>query len=207
MGSVSVHREVRGISTLDLFLDECDAGLRERIVAHATGSESGESILWLAVRDRENPDDVYAGCVLYKRVTEPKYGYGTGEFWYKDMSEHCGPCYYDVPNKVWNALTPLPEDPDGPRGESTDHDYRYNWRRAVEARRAALAARPKVKPGDVVEFPGVTYHGYEDVIGFEYVEKSIFRPVYADGTLYSRVRLRGWTKQDYRIVEKETVDA
>ena len=203
MGSTSVYRDVRGISTFDLVADELRDDFRDRVVAHATASEQhdcGSSVFWAAVRDRENPDEVFALCVLYKRVTESKYGYGTGEFWYKVMDETVGPCYYDVPNKVWNALTPLPAD------EPAD-SYRAGWRANVEARRAALAARPKVKPGDVVEFPGVTYRGYEDVIGFEYVEKSIFRPVYVDGTLYSRVRLRGWTKQHYRLVEKETVDA
>lgn len=202
MGSVSVHRDVRGISTLDLFLDECGPGLRDRIVAHATARESDESILWLAIRDHENPDDVYAGCVLYKRRTEPKYGHGLGEFWYKDMSEHVGPCYYDVPKKVWGALTPY----------TGDDAYRIGWRSAVAERRAALAARPKPKPGDVVQFPDTTWLLPEPTDRFLYVEKSLFRPIVPEtddhyGGIGGLIRLRGWSKCAYTIVDPETVPA
>lgn len=207
MGSISVQRDVRGVSTLDLYLDEFGDRREEfarRIVASATSGgethDGGSSILWLALRDHENPDEVYAVCVLYKRVTEGKYGYGRrGEFWYKDMSEHVGPCYYDVPKKVWDALTPLP--PDEP-----DDSYRATWRATVAEQKAALAARPKPRPGDIVDFGDVTWGGYEPGTRFRYVEKSVFRPIFDGGDLESgwapghegaRVRLRGWTKQHY----------
>lgn len=206
MGSISVYRDVRGVSTFDLVADELRGDFKDRVVAYATSSseshDCGSTIFWAAVRDRENPDETFALCVLYKRVTEGKHGFGRrGEFWYKDMDETVGPCYYDVPDKVWNALTPL--DPDG----ETEHAYRYEWRRKVEALRARKAARPKVTPGTVIAFPHVTYGGYEDVVGFEHVEKSVFRPVFTGGLTGGRVRLGGWAKQHYVLVEKETVDA
>lgn len=206
MGSVSVYRDVRGVSTLDLYLDEFSDRREEftrRIVASATASEQhdcGSSILWLAVRDHENPDDVYAVCVLYKRVTESEDPWGRrgGEFWYKDMSEHVGPCYYDVPKKVWDALTPLPAD-------EPDDSYRATWRAEVARRKAEAAARPKPKRGDIVDFGDVTWGGYAPGTRFRYVEKSTFRPIgdeYGDGF---PVRLRGWSKCAYTIVEPEPV--
>lgn len=206
MGSMSVYRDVRGISTFDLVADELGPDFRDRVVTYATSSSEphdyGSTIFWAAVRDRDNPDEVFALCVLYKRVTEGKYGYGRrGEFWYKVMDETVGPCCYGVPDKVWNALTPLPD------AESED-SYRAGWRAAVEAHRAARAARPKVKPGDVLCFPDVAFNGYADVVGFEHVEKSVFRPVFSGGLRGGRVRLGGWKRLDYRLVdETETVDA
>jgi hypothetical protein len=207
MGSVSVYRDIKGVSTLDLIVDELGGAnadvLRDRIVAHAISStephDCGSSIFWAAVRDDNDPAEVFALCVLFLRRNETDYKHG--EFWYKDMTEHVGPAYFDVPDVVWDALTPL-----DPAGE-TEHEYRYEWRRGVEAHRALGIAKRRPKIGETIEFLHATF-GSIATQRFVFDGKSLFRPVY-DGCEPSarRVRLRGWTTTPYRIVEKETVDA
>lgn len=50
------------------------------------------------------------------------------EIGYKQMTEHCGPCYYDVPEKVWKVLEA------NIQYAPTD-EYSQNWRNKVAENR------------------------------------------------------------------------
>ncbi|CTQ34820.1 DUF6927 domain-containing protein [Jannaschia rubra] len=78
---------------------------------------------------------VYAGIVLTSRRD--------GEWGYKDMCETMGPHEAAAPLKLLDLLSPL-----DPEVET----YAAAWRDRVAAHHAARRARPKVRPGDVIEF-------------------------------------------------------
>ena len=78
---------------------------------------------------------VYAGIVLTSRRD--------GEWGYKAMCETMGPHEAAAPGKLLDLLSPLV-----PEVET----FAGAWRERVAAHHAARRARPKVRPGDVVEF-------------------------------------------------------
>lgn len=59
----------------------------------------------------------------------------------KEMDEFCGPCYYNCPASVYNALTPVPYS-----------DLSENWRETVKARYDKSAAINKLANNDIVVF-------------------------------------------------------
>ena len=73
-----------------------------KVLASGTTKESGQSIWWAAI---DEPDGAYALCVLYTR--------GRSEWTYKVMDETVGPCYYEIPRKVGEALARHPRQRDG----------------------------------------------------------------------------------------------
>jgi hypothetical protein len=150
-------------------------------VAHATSVEGREHYLWIA-----RPDElgrVYAEIVKYTR--RPDY------FSEKSMHECMGVCAYNVPDNVWNVLSPLPSDA---------QDYWHEWRAKVTERRAAgwrEAARLGVKPGMHVEFDG----DYDGKVMLMNDDGKTFYAVDPDGVRSSmRYRLRGWRSSTARIV-------
>lgn len=84
--------------------------------------------------------EVWCLVCLYKKR---KTGW-LNEVGYKDMSEHCGPIEYDVPNKVWEVLEANKE------FAPTDK-YAVEWRQEVEKRRGQPKLRP-LKEGDFIQF-------------------------------------------------------
>ena len=78
---------------------------------------------------------VYAGVILTQRHQ--------GEWGYKDLCETMGPHEAQAPARLLALLSPL--DPDV-------ETHATAWRERVAAHDAAKRARPKVRPGDVVEF-------------------------------------------------------
>ena len=78
---------------------------------------------------------VYAGVVLTSRRD--------GEWGYKAMCETMGPHEAAAPCKLLDLLSPL-----DPKVET----FAAAWRERVAAHHAARRARPKVRPGDVIEF-------------------------------------------------------
>ena len=78
---------------------------------------------------------VYAGIVLTSRRD--------GEWGYKAMWETMGPHEAAAPLKLLDLLSPL-----DPEVET----YAAAWRERVAAHHAARRTRPKIRPGDVIEF-------------------------------------------------------
>jgi hypothetical protein len=78
---------------------------------------------------------VYAGIVLTSRRN--------GEWGYKAMCETMGPHEAAAPLKLLDLLSPL---------DSQVETFAAAWRERVAANHAARRVRPKVRPGDVVEF-------------------------------------------------------
>ena len=72
----------------------------------------------------------------------PDHGWG-----YKDMTEGCGPCYYDCPLGFLDLVPNVPE------------PYGAEWREKVRAHHASRLAklRNPHKPGDMVSYGGTTY--------------------------------------------------
>ena len=72
----------------------------------------------------------------------PQHGWG-----YKDMTESCGPCYYDCPLGFLDLVPNVPE------------PYGAEWREKVRQHHAKRAdkRRNPPKPGDLVSYGGTTY--------------------------------------------------
>lgn len=71
-----------------------------------------------------------------------------GEFLYKEMSEDCGPYYYDAPKKMLDMLDQLAPDP----GE-----YAQKWRAKCREKLAAKKSRTVWQAGDRIEYGGAEY--------------------------------------------------
>ena len=78
---------------------------------------------------------VYAGVILTSRKD--------GEWGYKDLCETMGPFEAEAPARLLALLSPL---------DAGVETHATAWRERVAAYHAAKCARPKVRPGDVVEF-------------------------------------------------------
>jgi hypothetical protein len=115
------------------------------IIQFSVIDQSTRGNVWYAIAriDRPNENPLFYGLVwLINRRR--------GEFIYKDMSEDCGPFYYDMPARLLDQLDKLA--PNAPESA-------LNWRAKC---RAHIAAKRKtktiVKPGDIVKF---SPHGAE----------------------------------------------
>lgn len=181
MGWSFTLTDPKGRTTIDLVLAEFPS-IHDRVVASATAVEGGQNIMWLAVKNADDPTKVEALCILYKRRS---YEFGT-----KGMSEPVGPCYYRIPDRVFNRLT----------DHQRQSDDAQEWWDRVKAERAKGGVRRRPKAGEVVRFDCARWRGV-DTDCFEFVAKSVFIPRFADGRSSYRVQLRGWTTQDYAIVE------
>jgi hypothetical protein len=109
------------------------------IIQFSVIDQSTRGNVWYAIAriDRPNENPLFYGLVwLINRRR--------GEFIYKDMSEDCGPFYYDMPARLLDQLDKLA--PNAPESA-------LNWRAKC---RAHIAAKRKtktiVKPGDIVKF-------------------------------------------------------
>ena len=93
-------------------------------------AERGATIYAIMWRDTPNTARAYFGMVF---LTERK----RGEFYYKDMSEDCGPYQYDMPARMLERLEQLAPNPAGP--------YAANWRESVRQHHARKNAKAKAK--------------------------------------------------------------
>lgn len=84
-----------------------------------------------AIMHRDTPDQPrqYFGMVF---ITERK----AGQFGYKDLSEECGPHYYEAPLAMIDNLDRLAPSPTG---------YAAKWRETVREHHARKAAKAKTK--------------------------------------------------------------
>jgi hypothetical protein len=180
MGTWGSYRDTRGKGAFEVlgehnasFAEDEDARARSlarhhrTAVAHATSVEDGTRLLWIARMDEET-SEVRCECIIYTKRAD--------YFSEKSMDEGMGPAFYNVPDKVWGALTTLPE------GE-----FAREWRDKVRERRRqgwGEAGRLKLGHGERVEFMGDPY----GVGVVEYMDGKVWR--YADRE--GLVRLRGW---------------
>lgn len=125
MGSTSVHRD-KGITNEEFFF-----GRERNFTVHASGTVHG--IFYAAVERQDDPGTVY-GYVI-KTQWAPRDHFN---FTYKDMSETCGPCYYEAPQSVLDALTP------------TESATALAWRDECAAHQAQRAALRGLHDGDQV---------------------------------------------------------
>jgi len=93
-------------------------------------AERGAIVYAIMYRDTPNEPRRHFGMVY---ITERK----NGEFAYKDISEDCGPHYYDMPARMLARLEELAPNPAGP--------YAANWREAVRQHHARKNAKAKAK--------------------------------------------------------------
>jgi hypothetical protein len=93
-------------------------------------AERGATVYAIMYRDTPNQPRAFYGMVF---ITERK----NGEFAYKEISEDCGPHYYDMPARMLARLEELAPSPSGP--------YAANWREAVRQRHARKNAKAKAK--------------------------------------------------------------
>jgi hypothetical protein len=103
-------------------------------LAPKPGREMPKPLMHGYVRDATGAI-VHAGIVLTFRRD--------GEWGYKDMCETMGPHEAAAPPKLLDLLSPL-----DPEVET----FAAAWRERVAAHHMARRARPKVRPGDVIEF-------------------------------------------------------
>lgn len=101
---------------------------------NAWGFESiatrGAVVYAIMYRDTPNEPRAHYGMVF---LTQRK----NGEFFYKEMSEDCGPHYYDMPAGMLSRLEQLAPNPAGP--------YAANWRETVRQHHARKNAKAKAK--------------------------------------------------------------
>jgi hypothetical protein len=115
-------------------------------------SANNPGIIQFSVIDQSTRGNVWYSIARIDRPNENPLFYGLvwlvnrrrGEFIYKDMSEDCGPFYYDMPARLLDQLDKLA--PNAPESA-------LNWRAKC---RAHIAAKRKtktiVKKGDIVRF-------------------------------------------------------
>lgn len=102
--------------------------------ANAWGFESiaerGATVYAIMYRDTPNQPRAFYGMVFLTQRKE-------GNFYYKEISEDCGPYQYDMPARMLGRLEELAPNPAGP--------YAANWREAVRQRHAKKNAKAKAK--------------------------------------------------------------
>jgi hypothetical protein len=93
-------------------------------------AERGATVYAIMYRDTPNQPRAFYGMVF---LTQRK----NGEFYYKEISEDCGPYQYDMPARMLARLEELAPSPSGP--------YAANWREAVRQHHARKNAKAKAK--------------------------------------------------------------
>lgn len=180
MGWTGYHREKGQTDREHLQNELCRDGLR--IVECATITDGEYRVFYAAVRYEQATAGFPEGYTFGLVVLQKWMRAGYENYYRKEMDETMGPCYYDAPAKVLDALSP------------TDSDYATEWRAKCRERLAAKAAVPKVKPGDRVRFAQALRFGNgAELREFTFVQRSVFRGV-EDGRLY---RIPSWRKMPF----------
>lgn len=122
--------------------------------------------------------DVIGLVVLQQRVRgEHNYGY-------KAMDETMGPNEDYAPARILDLLSPI------------DSQYANEWRARCRANAAAKAAKPKVRPGDVVEFAEpIEFSNGAQLKRFVYGKSTLFTK---EGSS-QRYRIPRWRERQYTV--------
>jgi hypothetical protein len=98
---------------------------------------------WYAISKRTDPTGTahYYGLICftkrkYIKDDRPRGNSPMTEFFYKDMSEDCGPYAYDCPARILNKLDQLAPNPAG---------YALNWRQSCREHAANKRAKAKAR--------------------------------------------------------------
>lgn len=176
MGSVSTHDRTE----LQLALDELGVTSgHNKVLRKAAGGRNGaEKLTWFLLANATTGEKFIA-----LTLTSRGQRYGA---WCKAMDESVGPCYYAVPDAIWN------ERPENPQGQ-----FAIEWYERVAAYKAqwplSLDQVPVGASVRITEYPGTwtrygTYNGQPTFNG-EVGDKS-----------YRNTRLSGWKSLRATIV-------
>lgn len=136
-------------------------------------------------------DDVF--CAVYLvRWSRDVYNFS-----YKSMTEHCGPCDYDCPERIFKLLTPLND-------ENDSMGYARSWRKAVEELHAQRKLIKKAgnfifKVKNPIQFTSGRTFEY-----FKKVGKGIFALKQIDNKfdVVYKVRIGNISNYNFEIIEK-----
>jgi hypothetical protein len=103
-------------------------------------------VAYMALRytDKSKPQDVWAGILMLGyNARDPYYNFG-----WKDMDETQGPGFHDCPEKVLDALTPVPS-----RWSERTQNTAKEWRNKCRQQLAEKKNRPSIRKGSIVQLP------------------------------------------------------
>ena len=136
MGRTAIHdtgESIGAICTREFCADN------PGVIKFSIVDQSTRGNTWYAIGriDRPNENPVFYGVIWLVNRRR-------GEFIYKDMTEDCGPYYYDCPARLLDQLDKL-----GPPFNTAAKQWREKCRAKIAEKR-----KPKtiVKPGDIVKF-------------------------------------------------------
>ena len=137
--------------------------------------------------------DVWAAVCLVKYNPRDREGYIFG---YKDMSEDSGPCEAECPKEILDLLTP------------TDSANAKEWRERCHkllALREQNAKKPKLEPGQIVEFDSPIYmtdktsHKTLEVVTLWPRSRSIIFRAPDTGLTYN---IRNVRRRTYKVIDR-----
>jgi hypothetical protein len=137
--------------------------------------------------------DVWAAVCLVKYNPRDREGFIFG---YKDMSEEAGPCEAECPEEILNILTP------------TDSGNAIEWRercRKLISLRKQNAKKPKLQPGQIVEFDSPIYmtdktsHKTLEVVTLWPGSRSIIFRAPDTGLTYN---IRNVRRRTYKVIDR-----
>lgn len=168
MGTTGLYRD-KGMTNREFFEREFPQTLTVTGKILADFTKGGA---WYAAvkGSAQDPEQVWAMVVKIDWVP----GDRSCNFYYKEMDEEMGPCYYDAPAKILDLLTP------------TEHEYATAWRAACREQIAKNERCAALKPGDAVYFGEGWVEEIRQAVVVD-AKKSLFRGT--DGRTY---RCTGW---------------
>lgn len=143
--------------------------------------------LYGAWRDAQGFVTAFVAKLTYSRAAQ--------DLCYREMGEMMGPYYYDIPERIFKLLSPLPQD--------RQWDSAREWRKQVVAQRnakkAANALVKSVKPGNTIRtsFKYQLYGTSFDRWVAVNPKTNRFHPV---GIPQLAVKLRAWKKYIVEVV-------
>lgn len=169
--------------------DRTTKGIIERIKEQEIGdkceivyySKKGR-IISLAVKSKES-EEVFA-VVCLTRIDR-----GGKEFMIKTLDETSGPCYYDVPKKLLNLLSP------------TNNEYALKWREQCKLFIETKKNSSKIKQGDLIEFEDeIEFNNGVKLKTFSYLKNNIF--MIPGSSSFNKFQIKNWKTKKYKVVER-----
>jgi hypothetical protein len=136
---------------------------------------------YAAAERRDSPGEVFALVILINWAPGDRFNFG-----YKDMDETMGPCECECPARILDLLTP------------TASEWANTWRASCRAHADKMAAKPRVKTGDLVRFATpIRFTSGVELDTFRFEKRSTFTDVGG----YRRFNLGGdWRQLEFEIV-------